>query len=137
MRFLVFIGFASLAGAWTAYKGIRASDEELRRMANVIGTRNPKLARVVCWGAFVPLTLVGGGIVGCYLAFANRYVLGIADDPAGDFLVAVGCGGLLAVAGVISALTRPSGSGDSDIPRPLSDAEEEDPRAQTPKGGWE
>ena len=114
MRCLVFFGFASLAGAWTAYKGLRATDEELRQMASTIGTKNPTLARVVCWLAFVPLTAIGGGIVGSYLIFEIRYLMGRTEDAFDEVPYAFGFGLALAIAGVVFALTR----GERGITRP-------------------
>jgi hypothetical protein len=118
MRFLIFIGFAALAGAWTAYRGIRASGEELRQMGSVIGTRNPRLARLVCWVAFAVLTWVGVGIVGAYLIFAGRCALGVVGDPIDDLPVAFGCGPVLVLVGAAYALAyppaRPPSSSDSD-----------------------
>lgn len=64
VHFLLVLGFASLAGAVTAFRGIRASDNELRGMAHLIGTHDPKLARLICWVGFVPLLLVGVSLVG-------------------------------------------------------------------------
>ncbi len=68
---LLVLGFAALAGAGTALRGLRSSDDELRAMAHVIGTRRPKLARVVCWVAFVPFVLVGVGLVGGWLVLVG------------------------------------------------------------------
>jgi hypothetical protein len=72
---LLVLGFAALAGTVTAFRGIRASDDELRGMAKVIGTRNPKLARIVCWVAFVPLSLVGVGLVGGWFVLVGSALL--------------------------------------------------------------
>ena len=69
---LLALGFAALAGAGTAFRGIRASDDELRGMAHIIGTRNPTFARVVCWVVFVPFTLVGVGLVGGWFFVVGR-----------------------------------------------------------------
>ena len=44
-----------------ALAGIRATDAELLRMANVIGTKDPRVARMVCWILLVlfgPILLV-------------------------------------------------------------------------------
>jgi hypothetical protein len=66
---LMMIGVASLGGAVTALRGVRASNAELDRMARLIGTQNRQTARVVCWVALVVLTLAGVGILGGGTAF--------------------------------------------------------------------
>lgn len=66
---LMMVGVASLGGAVTALRGIKASDEELVRMAHLIGTRNPRTARAVCWVALVVLGVTGIAILGSGAAF--------------------------------------------------------------------
>jgi hypothetical protein len=131
MRCLIFLGIAALGGAWTAFRGIRASDQELRAMAGVIGTRSPTLARVVCWGAFVPLLLIGGGIVGSYVIFGIRVALGGEEGGIfDDFLVAIGCSAALALATLVYAIACPPNSDPAPIrgqsPEEAEETEEDD-----------
>ena len=42
-------GIACLFCAWIALKGMLATPEKLLEMADKIGTKNPLLARVLCW----------------------------------------------------------------------------------------
>jgi hypothetical protein len=56
-------GVAFLFGAWLALKGMFASEEQLLTMADKIGTKNPVLARAVCWIGFLPLLLGGVGLL--------------------------------------------------------------------------
>jgi hypothetical protein len=130
MRFLVMLGFAALGGAWTAFRGIRATDEELLSMARVIGTRRSWLARAVCWIAFGPLTLVGVGIVGAYASCLARYVAGGQLNPVQDLSVAAVGGGVLAVVGLSYALAMPICRGPETSTQP--DEQRRDEQAGCP-----
>ena len=66
---LMMVGVASLGGAVTALRGVRSTDEELIRMANLIGTRNPRTARRVCWVAVIVLGVAGVAILGAGAGF--------------------------------------------------------------------
>src|SRR5262249_21345591 len=61
---MVSLGIAAFARARVALRGAVASEAQLRGMANSIGTRNPRFARVVCWVAFVPCIVLGIGAIG-------------------------------------------------------------------------
>lgn len=60
----VMLSVATIGGALTALRGVQADDEELMRMAKLIGTRNPRRARLICWAALVVLGPCSALIVG-------------------------------------------------------------------------
>jgi hypothetical protein len=71
--FFVMLSVATIGGALTALRGVQADDEELMRMAKLIGTRNARRARLICWTALLVLgpcsaLVVGVGIWCLYLS---------------------------------------------------------------------
>jgi len=83
------LAIACLAGAWTALKGIRAPREKLLEMSSLIGTKNPVLARIVCWVAFIPLSLAGIGMFGgaAFLGFKVIQELGTSEQSQVEQIV--------------------------------------------------
>jgi hypothetical protein len=73
---IVGLGIICLMGSWIALKGIRATREQLLELAGVIGTKNPTLARIVCWVSFIPLFFCGLGSLG----WAGIIVYEASDD---------------------------------------------------------
>ena len=59
-------GAVCLMCAWMALQGMFASSEKLIEMGDKIGTKNPVVARIICWLGFIPLLL--GGITLLVLA---------------------------------------------------------------------
>jgi hypothetical protein len=65
----IVLGAAALGGARIALRGIRATDQGLAGIAKLIGTRDLRQARTVCWVTVIPFTLVGLGLLGGGVAF--------------------------------------------------------------------
>ncbi len=63
LRSILFVLFFGGVGIFSLF-GVLASDEELRNLAGVIGTENPRTARVVCGiGVAVGLLFAGVGVL--------------------------------------------------------------------------
>jgi hypothetical protein len=59
---LAFTGMC-FSGTFVAARGAVASPEQLLSMAKLIGTKNPVVARIVCWMGVVVCTAAGVGTV--------------------------------------------------------------------------
>jgi len=60
---LAVFAIACLAGSIVSARGAFASREKLLSMSKIIGTKNPVVARIVCYVGLVVCTVVGAGTV--------------------------------------------------------------------------
>ena len=67
----IFLLFGAFRMARFALNGIRASDEDLVAMSKFTGTKNPKVARMLCWISFPILAAVV--VLPCYWMAAELY----------------------------------------------------------------
>jgi hypothetical protein len=71
--YILQLGFIAVLfwGTFVAARGAVASSEQLLSMTKVIGTKNPVVARIVCWIGVVVCTAVGVGMVILLVLEAN------------------------------------------------------------------